>query len=643
MTPEDIAIHVAATDGKPQRVVIAVDGDGTELHRAQLDTNSDVSRRRFFSALAQKTEIATDDLVGALDNRVVEMADQADEQADAEAAAVACGLGEGKRGPSQATALVNLTADAELWHTPDGDGCATVHVGDHQEHLLIRSNPFRHWLVRQFYQQHKSAPTSQARQDAICVLESRALYDGDEHPVYIRLAGHDGKVYLDLCNAAWQAVEIDADGWRIVDQPPVRFRRAKAMLSLPAPIPDGNVDALREFLNVPDEVWPLILAWAVAALRPEGPYPVLNLAGEQGTAKSTAARLLRACIDPNSAPVRAEPREPRDLAIVAGNGWVISLDNLSYVRPWLSDGICRLSTGGGFSTRTLYQDAEETIFHSQRPAIINGIEELATRGDLLDRCLIISLPRIPEDRRRSEANLWREFERARPAIIGALLNGVSAAIKNLPDIKLKTLPRMADFAIWMTAAEPAIGLTSGTFMAAYSGNREEANSLALEASPVAKLVLELPEVWEGTAGDLLNELEETATDGTKRLQSWPKTPRSLSGALKRLAPNLRATGVDIEFWRQSGLGKATAKRARMITITKVGHSATPSSPTVPPSGKHKGGSDLGGTQGGRKDTEGDAQGTEAAIQEPLEGTKGDEGDDGLQASSVCQEQGEWTA
>ncbi len=441
-----------------------------------------------------------------------------------------------ERKPSQASVLVGIADnDVEFFHTADGDAYATIAVGEHHEHYPIRSKVFRRWLARQYYLAQGGIPSAQAMQDVIGVLEGKALFDGDQHDVHVRVAQRDGKVYLDLCDPIWRAVEIDAAGWRMVDQPPVKFRRAKAMLALPEPV-DGTVGGLRRFVNVTDEQWPLVVAFIVGALRPTGPYPILGLHGEQGSAKTTATRLIRSVIDPNSAPVRAEPREPRDLMITANNGWLVALDNLSYLKGWLSDALCRLSTGGGFSCRTLYENSEETIFDATRPVILTGIEEVGTRSDLIDRSLLVSLPTIPEDRRRSEADLWREFDQTRPGILGGVLTAVAAAIKNLPTTSVVKLPRMADFALWVIAAEPALNIPAGTFLDAYTGNRDDANALALEASPVAKLIMEIVTPWIGTASELLKDLEAAATDGDKRLKSWPKTPRSLSGAIKRLAP-----------------------------------------------------------------------------------------------------------
>jgi hypothetical protein len=550
---------------------------------------------------------------------------------------------EEKRRPSQATVLVNLTADAELWHTPDGDAYATVSVDEHRENWPVRSRGFKRWLARQCFVATEKAASSQAVNDALAAIEGQAVFDGPEHDVHVRVAERNETIYIDLGTADWRVVEVAATGWQVVEDPPVKLRRAKAMMPLPSPVKDGSVDQLRQFINVSDEDWPLVVAWLLAAMRPVGPYPVLCLHGEQGSAKTTTARVLRSLVDPNSSPVRCEPREPRDLMIAAKNGWVIALDNLSRLPVWLSDGLCRLSTGGGFSTRMLYENDEEIIFDSMRPVILNGIEELATRGDLLDRSLLVNLPAIPEHRRRNEAEFWGDFERVRPVTFGAMLDAVSEALRNVSLVTFDALPRMADFALWAMAGETALGLDSGQFMAAYSGNREAGNDLALEASPVARVVREFVlerNCWTGTASDLLGELEGAADENIKRLKSWPKAPQSLSGQLKRLAPNLRHVGVEVEFGHE---GRGRVKR-RVIALRKLPEKSVPTVPSVPTSEKTGSHGDDGVAEAHGRDAAGTQTGSGVSRCLPTMGTHGDDGDDVLQPLSCTdEEQCEWTA
>ncbi len=284
---------------------------------------------------------------------------------------------------------------------------------------------------------------------ALALIEAMAHFDAPQMDVHLRVAGHDGKLYLDLSDDAWRAVEIDEAGWRIVDEPPVRFRRAAGMQPIPAPVAGGSVEMLRAFLNVGgDNDFVLVVAWALAVLRDKGPYPVIVLSGEQGSAKSTFCAILRALLDPNSAPLRALPREDRDLFIAATNGYVLTFDNVSGLPAWISDTLCRLATGGGFAVRQLYTDQDEVLFDATRPVVLNGIEDIVTRPDLADRAIFLTLESIPEERRRPEKELWEAFNKARPQILGALLDAVSLGLRRLPETRLERLPRMADFALW---------------------------------------------------------------------------------------------------------------------------------------------------------------------------------------------------
>jgi hypothetical protein len=336
------------------------------------------------------------------------------------------------------------------------------------------------------------------------------------------------------------------------------------MLSLPVPEHGGSVNDLRPFLNVRNTVdFVLLVAWLLACLRRRGPFPILTVNGEQGSAKSTLVHLLRALVDPNKAALRSEPREVRDLIIAASNSWVQSFDNLSHVQPWLSDALCRLATGGGFATRELYTDREEVIFDVQRPVALNGIPDLATRSDLLDRALVITLLAISEDQRKDEKTLWKNFEAIRPRILGALLDAVSAGLANEDNTHLGCLPRLADFAKWVSACEPALGWVPGTFIAAYMDNRSTVNETALEACIIGAVVQEFMRErssWQGTSTELLGELEKIADEGLRRRKEWPSGPRKLSGDLRYIAPNLRLTGIEVEF---SKSGKRTISLGRI--------------------------------------------------------------------------------
>jgi hypothetical protein len=472
----------------------------------------------------------------------------------------------GGRRPTQADILIGLAEAAELFHSPDGTGFADLDINAHRETWPIRTKGFRRWLARRYFEATQGAPSAEALQSALNVIEAKAHFDAPERVVHIRVGALDGRLYLDLGDNAWRAVEISAAGWRVIANPPVRFRRAAGMQPLPVPVPGGSVETLRSFLNVQSDTdFVLVVAWALAVLRNHGPYPVLALSGEQGSAKSTFSAILRALLDPNTAPLRALPREDRDLFIAASNGHLLAFDNVSGLPAWISDTLCRLATGGGFAVRQLYTDQDEVLFDAARPVILNGIEDIVTRPDLADRAVFLTLEPIPEDRRRPEQELWAAFEKERPRLLGVLLDAVVQGLKMLPQTRLDKLPRMADFALWATACETALWPT-GTFWTAFCGNRDEAIEGVIDADPIAtavRAIMAARTQWTGTASDLLGVLGEAAGEAQRKARTWPDSPRTLAGRLRRAATFLRRIGIEISFRRE---GRA---RTRIIRISAV--------------------------------------------------------------------------
>jgi hypothetical protein len=389
------------------------------------------------------------------------------------------------------------------------------------------------------------------------LFEAKALFDGEQSPVNLRVASHGEKLYLDLCDRVWRAVEIDAEGWRIVDRPPARFHRTRGSQPLPAPQCGGTLDELRPFLNVDDQGWTLIRAFLIAALRAGLPYPILVAKGEQGAGKSTACRVINSLVDPRTGALRGVPREVRDLTAAARNSWLVCFDNLSHLSDELADAACRLATGGGFGGRELYSDHDEAVFDATRPLVFNAIPDLGTaRPDFLDRALIVDFLDIKHEMRRDEGRFWREFEEARPRILGALLDAVVTGLRKLPAVTLDQLPRMADFAIWVSACETALGLERAQALEAYRANCAEARNLALEESPIYEPLREVARAgFSGTSTELLILLNKLATDCTRRSRWWPKAPNALSNALRRMVGNLRSIGIEIYFNRVDHQGR----------------------------------------------------------------------------------------
>jgi hypothetical protein len=325
----------------------------------------------------------------------------------------------------------------------------------------------------------------------------------------------------------------------------------------------------------------LVVAWLTACLLPDGPFPVLVLLGEQGSAKSTTAKVLRSLIDPNKVPVRSLPKDLRDLMIQSRGNWVMSFDNVSRLPDWLSDAVCCLSTGGGFGVRQLYTDEDEVVFEATRPVIVNGIEDFVTRADLLERSLLIRHPPIGEDDRRPESELLAAFETARPKLLGAILDRVVAGLRTIEaGFMLDQLPRMADFALFAAACEHGTEGETPIFLDAYKLNQAVGHEQALDNSPIPQAVVKMMTdraSWEGTPSVLLEQLTFHASEPLPR--NWPRMANALTNHLRRSAPSLRRVhGLDVEVGRSPG-----GNRTRFIRITRLPDMAQESPSSPPPS------------------------------------------------------------
>ncbi len=267
--------------------------------------------------------------------------------------------------------------------------------------------------------------------------------------------------------------------------------------------------------------------------------------------------MISSLIDPRTSALRGVPREVRDLTAAARNSWLVCFDNLSRLPEELADAACRLATGGGFGGRELYSDHDEAIFDATRPLVFNAIPDLGTaRPDFLDRALIVEFLSITPEIRLDEARFWSEFSARRPRILGALLDATVAALRNLPQVRLERPPRLADFARWVSACEEALGMQPGEAIAACRANSAEARDLALEASPLYEPLAALArEGFTGTVAELRVRLDSMVSEAMRRSVRWPKAPNVLGNALRRMATNLRAAGIELQFSRNNQQGK----------------------------------------------------------------------------------------
>ena len=454
----------------------------------------------------------------------------------------------------QADILIDIGRGHDLFH--DNARNAYARVGNAV--YLTESTAYREVLAESFLNLTGKGCNRNALGDAITTLSSVGKFQGDCRAVWLRVGGGAERIIIDTGRADHSLIEITSNGWQpLVSNRPM-FRRVGAMQALPEPA-EPDFSRFWNYVTVTEDHRPLLAGFMLAALCPTGPYPALHLSGEQGTGKSTACRVIRRLTDPSASPLRSPPKELRDLLVGALNGWVLAIDNLSGLNPQLSDALCRLATGGAISERALYTNTDEILIEVQRPVILNGIEDLATRPDLAERGLHIELE--PINNRRTESEFWTAFDRDAPHIFGALLKGLSMAIRNHKDIQLGRLPRMADFAKWAAAGMGPLGFTAEQFIDSYRANLSDSQTASVDSSVVGEainLLMLNRDSWAGTASELMTALSLVADDAMRRNPAWPKSTRWMTGSITRLAPALRSRGLNVERTRTGD--------ARVITL-----------------------------------------------------------------------------
>ncbi|MFF3878487.1 ATP-binding protein [Streptomyces sp. NPDC001978] len=483
------------------------------------------------------------------------------------------------KGPSQASQLVTLARERfDVFMSEDGRPYAVTKGGPNIALPLRGKAGLRSQLARLYTDATGgNVPSQSALADAMTVLEGIAAVAKPCTP-QLRTARHGENVVIDLATSDGRCVLVGPDGWERAARSPVLFRRSGAMKALPEPVRDGDgLAKLRALMNTRDEGFHLLVAWLVASFIPDLPHPILTFRGEQGTGKSKGAAMVIGIVDPSGAPKRTAPRDVKSWATQAFNSWALCIDNVSYIPDWFSDALCRAVTGDGIVDRALYTDDDVVVLEFRRVLAMTTIDAGALAGDLAERLLTIELHTIPDRNRREEAELDRAYRDAHPAILASLFDLLTQVLKALPTVQLTALPRMADFARVLAAVDHVTGWdTQGS----YRATAADAVADVLEGEPFARAIVDLVRA-AGTAGICMTaaDILGKVAIPEKLPRKWPKDPTRAGGQLKRLAPALRAIGIDVDDTQREPDGN----RSRLYRLTPVerGCIPAPGAPTAP--------------------------------------------------------------
>lgn len=485
-----------------------------------------------------------------------------------------------KRSRSQSAQLVDLAlGQYKLGMSDQEEPFGTQAVQPHLA-LPLRGGRtgLRAELARRFFEIHDAVPSQQALADACNVLEGRAAQQ-DRKVLNLRVAQGRGAVFIDTGDTAGRVLEISGGTWKPIGTSPALFRRTK--LTGPMPVPhagQGDIDRLWEFVPVEEADRPIVLAWLVAAwITPDAPHPILALLAEQGSAKSSVTRTLVDLVDPSPVPLRKPPRDPESWVTAAAASWVVALDNLSGSLPqWLSDSLCRASTGDGDVRRALYTDADVAVLKFRRCLIINGVDLSIDQGDLGERIAAVDLGRIRPGHRRTEEDLTVAWANVRRQVFTGLLDLAAQAHALLPTLSIADLPRMADFSRVLHAVDTILE-TDG--LQRYRDRMRRVAADTLGHPFIGSIIDRGLAVTEMSSADLLRSVEQHSGDGWRRPRDWPRGARAVTGLLTRNAPALRSQGWTIE--NDSGRNKRNVTLWTLTPPEDPPDLDSPSSPSSP--------------------------------------------------------------
>lgn len=428
------------------------------------------------------------------------------------------------------------------------------------------SGDFRSWLKAEIFRRQSSLPDKSEIDRSVELAKMQATYNSPEREVAIGVTKRDGVIYFDLRRKDGKIVRIDADGWEVVTSSPVAFLRKKGTPSLPEPKRDGSLKDIQSFVNVSDEDFPLLLGFLLNQFYPEGTKPILFLHGMAGSGKSTAAKYLKALVDPHEVLCQTLPSNEEDLLIASKHSSVLVFDNISgTLSPQMSDNLCRLASGSGMRKRKLYEDLHEVAIKGKAGVILTSIDAILGREDIVQRSLKVTLTEVD---RLSESRLEELFVESRAGILGSLFDAVSRGLSRLETVRNDDSwerPRLHDAADWAVACEPALPIEKGSFQEALKERQDEMVADIVEGNPVYKGLrgyaekIEPDETVVHTATGLSNELQAIV----------PHVPeaRALSGDLNR-NKDAYADLLNLRI-QKNPRDRKKRTRERLIRITKL--------------------------------------------------------------------------
>lgn len=421
------------------------------------------------------------------------------------------------------------------------------------------------WGFKSIYSEFVAAPMF-IKQIEECAVEARIA--GNTMFEYRRIAFENNSIYYNLNNRDNEIIKIHESGVVVLGQDKLSLKdpifvssagmgvQVKPEASDAAALPE----ILSKYFNLASDADLVLLICTIAAwFWPNQPRPILILSGPAGSGKSLASEFIQGIIDPSKNRCNSLPYNTRDLASVLANNYLCVFDNISNIKPEVSDVLCQSIDLGAFSARKLYTDGEVHTNAFRNCLILNGIGNFANRGDLVDRCVKISLQRISTQQREQLSDLRQKFQKDLPIILGAVFDLVKRTLPLVGTIKVGAAPRLADFYCLGGAISKALWGSEQVFFEAFAQNEESKFADMVNDDPFSAAVKQFAEKM----GTRTLRLEPTEffeklkaqvgiVEYSNAKNNFPQSASALGKRIPRIQPALAAVGIDIAQTKSNG-------------------------------------------------------------------------------------------
>ncbi|MFA7314508.1 MAG: bifunctional DNA primase/polymerase [Candidatus Magasanikbacteria bacterium] len=435
-----------------------------------------------------------------------------------------------------------------------------VEINGHKEIFPIsaRNRKFNSFANKVNYEIFGKTLAESKLKEVAGLLRAKAIFEGNMYELSNRMVRKkSNEIWLDMCDDKWRAIKITDSSWSVVENPPILFIKYEHSKCYLDPVVGGDIKLLNKYLNFVDQDYIiLVYAFLVSILMSNLPVPGLIVHGLQGSSKTTLLKMLRLLIDPSVNNVLDFSNNKKELIQMFDHNRVCFFDNLTYLTSNHSDLLCKAITGFAHTSRELFSDNNDVLRDIQCAIGINGINNVVTKPDLLERSIVLECAQILPKDRKTESDIWEEFEKDRPAILGGLLDLTVAVLKLLPSIKKNDMKRMADYTLIGKAVAIYLDMEPDEFVSVYEKNILEANGSAIQNDKLADTILHLfddvdetEQIFEPSAMyEYLTNLARRKFilgDENKSDYAWPKDAVRMSKKLTIITPLLATYGIDI--------------------------------------------------------------------------------------------------